>query len=232
MSVIVIGHRGACGYEPENTLSSFQKALDLGVDMIELDVHSLKTGELIVVHDNKLDRTTNGHGSIYNVPFNKIRKLNAGRGQHIPTLDEVIELVDKRVPINIELKGPNTAESVSKIIDKYLSQGWISNHFLISSFDHVELTKFRLLKPDVRIGALIVGIPVDYAAFASKIKAYSVNISLEFISSDFVEDAKDRGLKIFVFTVNDQDDAKRIKKLGVDGMFTNYPDKLRLYLNT
>lgn len=230
MPLMVIGHRGACGYEPENTLASFKKALNLGVDMIELDVHALKTGELVVIHDDKLERTTNGRGSIYDLTLDKLRKLDAGKGQYVPTLKEIIEFVNRRVPINIELKGPGTAKGVSRVIDKYLSLGWDRDHFFVSSFNHVELDKFRSLKPDIKIGTVIYGTPLDYAAFASKIKSYSINISLEFISREFVRDAKKRGLKVFVFTVNDQDDAKKVLDLKVDGVFSDYPDKARLYL--
>ena len=157
--MLKIGHRGAMGHEPENTLCSFQKALELGVDMIELDVYVLKTGELVVIHDDKVDRTTNGHGYVIDKSFKEIRSLDAGQGEKIPTLNEVFGLVDKKVPINVELKGEGTAIPVAKLIEQYINdKGWTEEHFLVSSFDHPELKKFKELKPNIRIGALITGI--------------------------------------------------------------------------
>jgi len=224
-----IGHRGACGYEPENTLRSFQKALDLGVDMIELDVYALKSGELIVIHDDKVNRTTNGNGYVMDKTFEEMRSLDAGQGEKIPTLAEVLDLVDKKVQVNIELKGEGTAESVVEIINKYISEkSWSAIDFFVSSFNHVELKKFKDLNPEIRIGALIVGIPLDYAKFGEELKAYSVNLCQEFINQEFVDDAHRRGMKVFVWTVNDLDDIERIKNLGADGIFINYPDRVLL----
>ncbi|HEX6461815.1 MAG TPA: glycerophosphodiester phosphodiesterase family protein [Candidatus Saccharimonadales bacterium] len=226
----IIGHRGACGYEPENTLASFKKALELGVDAIELDVYALQTGELVVIHDDTVDRTTNAQGYVTDYSFEQLRKLDAGKGQMIPTLQEVLNLVDKRVPVNIELKGTGTARPVANVIDQYKQKGWANEQFIVSSFNHVELAAFSSVMPDIRISALIVGIPIDYAAFASKLHAYSANFSSEFITAELVIDAKARGLKVFVFTVNDKREVHRMQALEVDGIFTNYPDKVRAYL--
>jgi len=222
-----IGHRGAMGHEPENTLRSFQKALDLGVDMIELDVYVLKTGELVVIHDDKLNRTTNGDGYVIDKSFEEIRSLDAGQGEKIPTLEEVFDLVDKKVPINIELKGEGTALPVARLMEQYIAdKGWTEKHFLVSSFNHYELKKFKEFKPKIRIGALITGIPIGYSDYGVKLDAYSINLSLEFINQDFVDDAHSKGLKVFVYTVNDKDDIKRMKDMGVDGLFSNYPDRI------
>lgn len=225
--MLKIGHRGAMGYEPENTLKSFQKALDLGVDMTELDVYVCKSGELVVIHDDKVDRTTDGHGYVIDKTFKEIRSLDAGKGEKIPTLEEVLDLLDRKIPINIELKGENTAEPVAKLIDKYINNNdWKEEDFFISSFNHYELKKFKELKPNIKVGALIVGIPIDFSDYAEKVNAYSVNLNLEFINQQFVDDAHSRGLKVFVFTVNDKDDIKRMRDLGVDGLFSNYPDRI------
>lgn len=225
--MLKIGHRGAMGYEPENTLKSFQKGLDLGVDMVELDVYALKTGELVVIHDDKVDRTTNGQGYVMDKSFDEIRSLDAGDGEKIPTLQEVLDLVDKKAQVNVELKGEGTAKPVAKVLDEYISRkGWSRDHFLVSSFDHYELKEFNALKPDIRIGALITAIPIGYCDYAEKVNAYSVNLNLEFINQKFVDDAHKRGLKVFVYTVNDKDDINRMKELGVDGLFSNFPDRI------
>jgi glycerophosphoryl diester phosphodiesterase len=222
-----IGHRGACGYEPENTLRSFQKAIDLNVDAIELDVYCCKSGELVVFHDKKLDRTTNGHGYIEEKTLTELKQLDAGKGEKIPTLDEVFQLVDRRVIINIELKGPNTAIAVAQLINRYVHQKeWTWDHFIVSSFDHYELKRFAKLCPRVKRGALIEGITIGYAKFGKQVNASAICISSDFITKEYVQDAHARGLLVFVYTVNDPDDIAIIKKLGVDGIFSNYPDRL------
>lgn len=222
-----IGHRGACGYEPENTLRSFRRALELKVDMIEFDVYTLAGGEIVIIHDDKVNRTTNGQGYVLDKSFEEIRKLDAGQGEKIPTLEETLDLIDKKCQVNIELKGVGTAESVWAVIEKYVTEkGWNYEDFFISSFNHHELKKFQELAPKVRIGVLIVGLPIDYAVLAEKLGAYSINVSQEFINKEFVADAHQRGLKIFAFTVNDVDDIKRMRDLGVDGIFSNYPERI------
>lgn len=224
----VIGHRGACGYEPENTLRSFAKAIELGVDMIELDVYTLKDGKTVVIHDDKVDRTTDGKGYVLDKSFDEMRSLDAGKGEQIPTLEEVLDLVDRRAGVNIELKGVGTAKSVVNIIDKYKKEkGWADEQFLVSSFNHHELNTFKKLKPEINIGALTVGIPIDYAKFGEELAAYSVNLCIEFINSEFVSDAHNKGMKVFVWTVNDLDDIERMKNLNVDGIFTNFPDRAK-----
>lgn len=226
-SFIKIGHRGAMGYEPENTLLSFKKALELGVDAIELDVYVCKTGELVVIHDDKVDRTTNGGGYVMEKTFDELRKLDAGKGEKIPTLSEVLDLVNRKVKVNIELKGVGTAKPVSDLVKYYVgNKGWNFDDFIVSSFNHYELKEFSALSPNVKIGVLIVGIPLGFAEFAEKLNAYSVNLCVEFINQEFVDDAHKRGMKVFVWTVNDLDEIKRIKSLGVDGIFSNFPDRL------
>lgn len=232
-SMIIIGHRGACGYEPENTLVSFKKALAQQVDAIELDVHVVKTGELVVIHDSRVDRTTNGTGYVTDFDLASICELDAGEGQKIPLLNEVLDFVNKKVPVHIELKGENTAKPVSELIDKYKADHeWSDNDFLVSSFNHPELQTFKELSPSIRIGALIVGIPVGYGAFAAELGAYSANIFSEFVNKTFVDDMHSRGLKVLVFTVDDESEVHRMIKLGVDGIFTNYPDKARVFANS
>jgi glycerophosphoryl diester phosphodiesterase len=227
----IIGHRGACGHAPENTLASFKDALRLGADAVELDVYCLRSGEVVVIHDDRVDRTTNGAGYVMDFSFKALRQLDAGRGQQVPLLSEVLDLIDKKIPVNIELKGEGTAGAVAEIIQDYTSnKDWSDELFIVSSFNHVELSTFARLMPGIRTGALIVGIPVDYAAFAQELGAFSVNLSIEFITPEFVKDAHDRGLKVSVFTVNESYEVDQMQSLGVDGIFTNYPDRARSYI--
>jgi glycerophosphoryl diester phosphodiesterase len=225
--ILKIGHRGAMGHEPENTIRSFKKALELNVDAIELDVYVCKTGELVVIHDDKVDRTTNGKGYTQEKTFKELRSLDAGKGEIIPTLEEVLDFVNKRVIVNIELKGKNTALATFKVIQKYIdTKGWSEIDFMVSSFDHHELNKFKTLYPQIFIGALIESIPLSYADFGVQVNAQSVNLSIDFINQEFVNDAHKKGLKVYVYTVNDNDDIAKIKALNVDGIFSNFPERL------
>lgn len=221
------GHRGAAGYEPENTIKSFKKALELNVDAVELDVYVCKSGELVVIHDDKVDRTTDGEGYVIEKTLDELRSLDAGNGEKIPILSEVFDLINKQVKINIELKGAGTAKPVYELIENYVEEkDWKYDDFIISSFNHYELKKFNRLNPEVKIGALITGIPIGLAEFAEKVNADSVNLCIEFINQEFVDDAHNRGMKVNVWTVNDLDDIERMKNLNVDGMFSNFPDRL------
>lgn len=223
--MICIGHRGAMGHAPENTLASVEKAIALGAPWVEIDVYHVD-GHLMVIHDDRLERTTNGSGYVTGQSYAYLRSLDAGNGEKIPTLDEVFDLVGRRAGINVELKGPGTARPVMELIAERLRQGWSREEILISSFNHRELRIARTIDPGIRIGALIVGLPLANAAFASELGAYSVHPSLEFVDREFVEDAHARGLKVFVFTVNHPEDIARMAALGVDGVFTNYPGRV------
>jgi len=224
---IRIGHRGAAGYEPENTLRSFRRALEIGVDVVEFDVYSCRSGELVVIHDDRVDRTTNGRGYVTDLTFDELRRLDAGKGERIPLLEEVLDCVDRKAAVNIELKGEKTAAPVSAVVKSYLKKGWLEEHFIVSSFNHYELVEFRRLMPSIRTGALITAIPIGYAEFGERLGAWSVNPSMEFIDKAFVDDAHRRGLKVLVFTPDIPEDIARMKTLGVDGAFSNFPDRLR-----
>jgi glycerophosphoryl diester phosphodiesterase len=227
---LIIGHRGASGYEPENTLLSFKKAISLNADMIEMDIFKCKTGELVIIHDNTVDRTTNGKGHIMDLTFKELRILDAGKGEKIPTLPEVLDLVNKKIKINLELKGEEIAGPVYKLIRKYVEEkGWSYNDFFISSFNYRLLQEFIKLIPNnvaIKICPLIYGIPIDLSQFTLKFKAYSINISGDFIDKKIINDAHAQGMKVFVYVVNNPDEALKMKSLGIDGIFTDYPDML------
>lgn len=223
--LLCIGHRGAMGHAPENTLASFQKALELGTPCVELDVYYVD-GNLVVFHDDRLERTTNGSGYLLDKDFDYLRSLDAGNGEKIPTLREVFEKIDLRAGVNIELKGPDTARPVVEFISALRKHGWNDDLILVSSFNHRELAEVRRVDSRIRLGAMIVGLPVDDAAFAAVLGAYSVHLSLEFVDRRFVDNAHSRGLRVFVFTVNHPDDICKMEELGVDGVFTNYPERV------
>ena len=226
-SIIKIGHRGAKGYITENTIESFYKAMELGVDAIELDVQVCQSGELVVFHDHRVERLTDGIGRIEELDYKYLKKLDVGNGTSIPTLEQVMDIVDNKIIINIELKSYGTATKVANLIEIYLrTHAWSKHNFMISSFNHIELLQFKKLCPEINIGALTANIPTKLALFAEELGAYSINISLEFINQAYVDDAHKRGLKVYVYTVNHPKDIVLCKAMGIDGIFSDFPDRL------
>ena len=229
-TLFCFGHRGAAGQEPENTLRSIRKALELGANGIEVDVH-LADDHLIVIHDDTLDRTTNGSGAVARKSFAYLRSLDAGRGERIPTLEEVFEAVNRRAVINVELKGPGTAAPVVRFIDRYVQErGWRYADFLVSAFDHAQIQAARKLQPQLRIGALIDKVPPGLATFAEQMGAWSLHPGKRCVTPELVADAHRRGLKVLVFTINKPAEIAAMAEFGVDGVFTDFPERVVTFL--
>jgi glycerophosphoryl diester phosphodiesterase len=224
--VVKVGHRGAAGHEPENTLRSFRRAMELGADMVELDVHICGSGELVVIHDEMVDRTTDGTGEVAKMTFDELRGLDAGKGERIPTLQEVIDLATGRMGINIELKGLGTAGPALGHIEASVEKGWEISSFHVSSFRLEELTAIRKLSEDVRTGVLFAIDDGGIMDFTERNRAHSLNPNHRVVTPDLVARAHERGLKIFAWTVNEAEDIARTKKLGVDGIISDYPDRI------
>ena len=221
--MLKIGHRGACGYEPENTLKSFTKAIELGVDIVEFDIHKIKSGELVVIHDDLVDRTTNGKGYVAEYDFKSIRKLDAGQGEKIPTINEVLDLVLGRCKVNIEIKGVGVAESLVKIIQERN----IFDQVLVSSFRYDQLLIVKQLESKIPLAILCEEYRLDpYLDLSKDIGASDFNANYIFIDQEYVDRVHGSGLKINVFSVNKIADIKKMKDYGVDGIISNYPDRL------
>ena len=222
--MLIIGHRGAMGHAPENTLEAMQLALDMGVDWMEIDVYAVE-GELVVIHDDDLDRTTNGTGRVMDQTLAHLRSLDAGNGQQIPLLSEVIELLDGKVGLNIELKGPNTAEPVINYLDSQLPSNWSADQILLSAFDHTQLTKAKKLNPRYKRAPLYWFGEIDWTYALNTLEAVGINPSLRMVTQEMVDEAHGRDLEVWVYTVNEQSDIKKMRNMGVDAIFTNYPDR-------
>jgi len=223
--ILAIGHRGAAGHMPENTLASFRKALETGAHCVELDVY-LVDGNLVVFHDDRLERTTNGSGLLLEHSFSGLRALDAGNGEKVPTLTEVFDLLDRRAGINIELKGPDTALPVAEFIAARRSAGWPTELVLVSSFNRELLSDFHELDNRTMTGVLIDGPPTDDLDYAAGLAAWSIHISLGHVARPFVEEAHSRNLRVFVYTANNPDEINRLAALGVNGIFSDYPDRV------
>jgi glycerophosphoryl diester phosphodiesterase len=223
--LLCIGHRGALGHAPENTLCSVRKALEMGAPCVEVDVYYVD-GHLIVFHDDRLERTTNGSGYLCEQSFDYLRSLDAGDGQQIPTLEEVCDVIDSRACLNIELKGMNTAEPVARLLSNIIEKGWDREKLLVSSFHRMELLELRRLHQEMNLAVLIRGIPADGLNFAEDIGAISVHPSVNCVDKQFVYDAHRRGFKVYVYSVDHAGDIDNMQALGVDGVFTGFPERV------
>lgn len=223
---LCIGHRGARGHAPENTLLSIETGIRLGADMIEFDVQVCQD-ELVVIHDPRLERTTNGAGRVDHVQLDYLRSLDAGSGQRIPTLREVLALVGGRVPLNVEIKSADgTGARIAAALREAMSGVWSPHKFLVSSFHLPELYEFKQAAPEIPIAALVCGIPLDWAACATELGAKALNISEEFVDRRLIHDAHSRGLKVYAYTVNHPQDMALLRTQGIDGVFSDYPDRV------
>ena len=222
-----IGHRGAKGYEPENTLLSFQKAIDIGVDGIELDVHLSSDGAIMVIHDETLDRTTNGKGFVNELSLQELKTFQIEKENTIPTLIEVFDLVNKRCFINIELKGKGTSKPIINLIEHYIEEkNWEYSHFIISSFDWTALQEVRKWNPKIPVGVL-THTDLDLAiAFAKFIKAETIHPYFHLLNTENTQKMQNEGFKVFAWTVNEIEDIQKIKSFHVNGIISDFPDRI------
>ncbi len=225
---LVIGHRGAMGHETENTLASVQKALDLGVDMIEIDVFKIESGEIVVFHDETVDRLANSGGKIEDYNIFDLKQLTLDGGHRIPTLQDVLKLIDNKVALNIELKGANTSDRVNFIMDYYIREkGWSPENFIISSFNWDELKEMRKINKEVAIAVLTEDDPKDAIPIAKELNAQAINPYFKKLTAKNVSAIKEAGFKIYTWTVNKPQDIMAMKRLDVDGIITNFPERVK-----
>lgn len=225
--MLIFGHRGAAGTAPENTLRAIREGLGAGADWIEIDVQAVD-GALIVFHDDTLERTTNGSGPLHGLSLSALRALDAGDGERIPLLSEVLELIAGQAGLNIEIKEPGICAAVFALVHAYrLAQPAWQGHLLYSSFDAAETEKLARERGDAMLGLLFTESPVAALLRAQRLAADSIHIALEDLSAGFVTAAHDAGLRVLVYTVNDERDLRRCEWLGVDGVFTDFPARAR-----
>ena len=224
----VIAHRGASGYAPENTMASFRMAYEMTADMVELDVYVSVDGTIGVMHDDTVDRTTDGTGRIEDMTLEQIQKLDAGvkfdakfKGERIPTLDEVLAWAAGKIGGNIEIKGAGCEPGVVELVRKYN----MADKVIVSSFHHEYLAKIRELAPEIPTGALIDDVE-DPEAVIDACHPDAINPRYMKLSKKQVKQAHELGLKVNVYTVNDAATMRMMLQMGADGIITNYPDVL------
>jgi len=205
-----IGHRGAAGHAPENTIESIELALTMGVDVVEIDVHRSRDGLLIVMHDERVDRTTNRTGYIRDMTRDDL----AG----IPTLHDALAAVKDKAALMIELKVRGIADDVV-----YAAR---NDAVYFASFLHSELLLIRELKPDAKTIALIDAAPVNPTAFALEAKASHAGLCFSSLEHNAIHALHAEGIEVFTWTVDDPRDIAYARELGVDGIVSNFPDRL------
>ena len=215
----IISHRGASEYEPENTMSSFKKAIELGTHMIEFDVRMSLDRQLVVVHDKKVNRTTDGKGYVKDMTLDELRELDAGNGEKIPTMEEVISEFANKTKFVVELKEYNTEEKVLDIIRKYN----VTKDVYIVSFYKRILKKIKYMEPELVTG-LIKFFPSYIYKDCSYCNADVVAVFRSFINRKLVKKVEDKNLILFSWTVNKKDIGLKMKNIGVRGVVTNKPD--------
>lgn len=220
---MIIGHRGSAGYEPENTLRSFQKAMAIGVDWIELDVHRTADGQLVVIHDDTVDRTTGASGKVSDMKLAEIKKLDAGKGEKVPTLQEAIDLVRGRVKLIIEIKQEGLEADVVNLIQR----NDIINSCMVSSFHYKSIRHVKKLIPRLMTAAIVSRLPVDFKSLSTDIMADSIFIRKDIATSAFVDEAHKDGFTVCIWNVDVPEDIRKYAEMGADYLSSNYPDRLK-----
>jgi glycerophosphoryl diester phosphodiesterase len=237
--ILVFGHRGAMGHAPENTMVSFAKGLDLGADILELDVHVSRDDKLIVMHDGDVSRTTNGTGHIKEMTLAEIKKLDAGvkfdqrfRGERVPTLGEVFDWAKTRIQLAIEIKGdPIPTAGIERKLIEMLRDYHMIDDVVVISFHHSSLKQVKELEPRVMTGILFTGMLVDTVAATRAALADSVRPSWNYWTPELVNQVHAAGLVAHTWLANDEAMLDYLAPFGFESIGTNYPDRMRSYVD-
>lgn len=234
----IIGHRGACGYAPENTIASFDKALSLGCKLVEFDVMCSEDGEPFVIHDDNLKRTTNGQGEVGQVQSSYLQTLDAGswysrkfKGISLPHFKEVLDWLSfSNMQANIEIKPyPGAVEQTTVSVLSHLHRYWPQGKDLplVSSFEWEALLMCQGIAPEMPLGFLLHEWDEDWLEKAKQLGCYSLHFNRKILTADRVKEVKDQGYKVCAYTVNRKRVANKLLGWGVDAIFSDYPDLLK-----
>jgi glycerophosphoryl diester phosphodiesterase len=224
--MIKIAHRGASGYAPENSLAAVQKAIELKADMIECDLRRCKSGELVLAHDPYLVRTHKISGWINNKTLAELKALTAHSHNPIITLTEILQTVQGRLALDIELKERGIAARVVETLNNFVNFTWFWDQLLISSFNHQELLNVRRYSNQIRLGILYHAWPWGYRRVAKTLQAEAIILNRHFASKQLIKQIQKHNLRVYVYTVNSPEEIAKFKTWGVDGLISNYPDRL------
>lgn len=228
----VFGHRGAMGHAPENTFASFERALELGVDAIELDVHLSADGEVVVIHDHELDRTTGGHGIVGEKTLAELKALDVGvrfgpeyAGQRIPTLGEVLAWARGRCALDVEIKGgPWPYSGLEERVVDLIRRHQMTDQTIVISFEHPTVARVKALAPEIATGTLWSCRPIDPVAVAQAASANAILPHWSYCDAETVERAHVAGLSVHPWATSEPGVIERLIRLGVDSICSNHPD--------
>ncbi|MBS2967741.1 glycerophosphodiester phosphodiesterase [Metabacillus sp. KIGAM252] len=232
-NMLTIAHRGASGYAPENTKASFDKALEIGTDWIEFDVQRSRDGELVIIHDTSVDRTTNGSGEVRDLNAADLKKLDAGswfspefKGEGIMTFSEVLERYNGKAGMLIELKSPSLYPGIEQQVADELAKYPLADK-VVQSFEQDSMKKMHRILPFIKIGVLMKYRPLGISGRQlEEISNYAsfVNPNKKLVNRGLVQRIHALGMKITPYTVRDRASAAFLKSMEVDGMVTDFPD--------
>ena len=237
---LVMAHRGAKDVAPENTLAAFLAAVELGADAIELDVTRCATGEIVVIHDDTVDRTTDGTGSVDALPIDALRALDAGSwfepvfaGERVPLLEEVLDRMAGQLRLNIEIKRQSAADGIEGEISHLLDGFGVAHDTIISSFDPLALWRMRRAAPELPRALLYADgmpLPLRRAWARHLVTPQALHPHFSMVDADYMAWARDKGYRVNVWTVNEPDDITRMAELGVDAIITDHVAETRRIL--
>lgn len=221
--MIRIGHRGAAAYAAENTILSIKKAIEIGVDFVEIDVQASSDGVIVLMHDKRVDRTTDGIGYVRELPWGELCKLrNLENGESIPRLEDALQEVRGHAHLMIELIDPSIVTHVITLV----KQVSVLDEVLLASFHHKAVLAARTIAPKLRTLALMEAVPVLATAFAHDARCTHVGLSIDSITKEFVDELQETGLEVFAYTANDARDIEWLRLMGVDGIVSDRPDMI------
>ncbi|HLD46697.1 MAG TPA: glycerophosphodiester phosphodiesterase family protein [Desulfobaccales bacterium] len=227
MMTKIMGHRGAPADEPENTLRSFARALAVGVAAVELDVQLTRDGRLAVIHDETLDRTTNGRGPVQDFTLAELQRLDAGRGEPVPSLEEVFDLVQGKADLVVELKQP---EAAGALLDFFRARRPFEAATIVS-FWHPAVKALKEAEPRLNTGVLMVGCPADPVGLARAARAGTLALNFRYVTRELVDAAHQQDIMVIVWNIDDPETLQPYLAMNLDAICTNRPAEIIDYLS-
>jgi glycerophosphoryl diester phosphodiesterase len=223
--VLKIGHRGAAGHAPENTLAAVQKGIELGVDFVEIDIRRTADGALVAIHDATVNRTTNGKGNVAALTLDQLTVLETGLGQRIPTVEEVLQVARGRTGVMLELKVSGVAELTVQAVQKADFQEPV----IYASFLHHELTQIRAIASGATLMVLLDRLPRSPVAYASGFHPAYVGLRHDKANRDLVDAFHGANVLVWVYTANTLKDVQHAMSIGVDGIISDFPERIPMH---
>lgn len=222
-SIVRVGHRGAAGHAPENTVAAIDRGIALGAEFVEFDLQRTRDGRIVLMHDKRIERTTNGRGRVADFEWEELRKFDAGEGQRIPLLEEALEAIQGRAGAILECIAPGLGEAIWH----GTVEAGFSGPAIFASFLHREIRAIRELDPEAMTMALLEGVPIAQSQFAIDAGATHAGLALDSATATFVNALHDAQLQVFVYTADTTEQIDLAIQMGADGIISNFPDRLQ-----